>query len=106
MKSEANKVVMKLQPAQYQLNIQNSVEEIKLMSKHTFTKKLKENGRKMNHSILLEQGEQGKENNKSELIIAEYLLSSNTALEISAKQQMFAVKNRRNSRNSSKHSQS
>ena len=63
MKSEALKVVMKLQPAQYQLNIQNSVEEIKLMSKHTFTKKLKENGRKMNHSILLEQGEQGKENN-------------------------------------------
>ena len=78
-----------------ELNILNSLEEIKLMSKHAFTKMLKENGRKNAFQYLIsKKGSKGKENNESELSMAEYLLPSNTALTISERQQMFAVKNR------------
>ena len=78
-----------------ELNIHNSLEEIKFMSKHAFTKVLKENGRKNAFEYLIsKKGSKGKENNESDLSMAEYLLPSNTALTISEKQQMFAVKNR------------
>ena len=56
---------------------------------------LKENGRKNAFQYLIsKKGSKGKENSESELSMAEYLLPSNTALTISERQQMFAVKNR------------
>ena len=78
-----------------ELNIQNSLEEIKTMSKHSFTKMLKENGRKNAFKYLLsKKGSKGKENSETELSMAEYLLPTNRALTISERQKMFAVKNR------------
>jgi hypothetical protein len=77
-----------------ELRIEKSLEEIKWMSKAQFSKILKENGKENAVRYLLsKKGSKGKENNETELCIAEYLIPS-TSLTISEKQQMFAIKNR------------
>ena len=77
-----------------ELNINNSLEEIKMMSKTEYTKILKENCRKNAFKYLIgKKGSKGKEIIETELCMAEYLLPT-TALTICEKQQMFAVKNR------------
>ena len=77
-----------------ELDINKSLEEIKLMSKNEFTQILKENCRRNAFKYLVEKkGSKGKEIQESELSMAEYLLPT-TALTICEKQQMFAVKNR------------
>ena len=77
-----------------ELEIQNSLEEIRLMTKTQFTKILKEKVRLNAFKYLKsKQGSKGKDNNELELCMSEYLLPTNT-LTISQKQQMFSVKNR------------
>jgi hypothetical protein len=77
-----------------ELEIQESLEEIRLMTKIQFTKilkkKLKENAFKY---LISKKGSKGKENKEIELCMSEYLLPTST-LTICEKQQMFAVKNR------------
>jgi hypothetical protein len=56
-----------------ELRIEKSLEEIKLMSKAQFSKILKENGKENALRYLLsKKGSKGKENNETELCMAEY----------------------------------
>ena len=60
-----------------ELRIEKSLEEIKLMSKAQFSKILKENGKENSFRYLLsKKGSKGKENNETELCMAEYLIPS------------------------------
>ena len=77
-----------------ELRIEKSLEDIKLMGKRQFKKILIENGRENAFKYLIsKKGSKGKENDESELCMADYLVPS-TILTISEKQQLFAMKNR------------
>ena len=78
-----------------ELEIQYSLQEIKVMSKMQFTnilnQKINENAFKY---LMKRKGSKGKETIEEELCMAEYMLPTNSELSISEKQKMFAVKNR------------
>ena len=78
-----------------ELNISESLEEIKIMTNSKFKTLVKE---RVNHSafeyLMNKQGSKGKPNRYTELSMAEYLLPTNEIISISEKQEMFAVKNR------------
>ena len=78
-----------------ELGITKSLKEIKSMSKSQFTNILKESVKRNAFKYLInKKGSKGSEMEETELIMAEYLLPTNSALTICEKQKMFGIKNR------------
>ena len=78
-----------------QLEISESLDEIKKMSKRKFTNMLKSRQRVNALKYLIEkQKSKGKEISYSELKMADYLLPYNSELTILEKQQVFRIRNR------------
>ena len=77
------------------LNINISIEEIKIMKKTQFKKLLKESIKNKALEYLLDkQGSKGKEIKYSCLKMAEYLLPNEEKLSISERRNIFAIRNR------------
>ena len=77
------------------LNIDISIEEIKIMKKTQFKKLLKESIKnKALEYLLNKQGSKGKEIKYSGLKMAEYLLPTDEILSISDRRNIFAIRNR------------